>query len=884
MRRTKLIAAALAAMFGIAGSFSLCQAGTPLRTEDGTARYDIAVAADASAVERTAAKELQTYLKKITGADFPVTPAGGTSSRPVIAVGSGAALAVAPKLDLSLTELGDDGIVLKTVGENLVLTGATGAKRGTLYAVNEFLAKQAGVRWWTPEAETVPANPDLALQPMDVRYRPAIRTREVLAHSLNNGYLPTVRYRDALANSLSDISYSKPSQERTDEIMRFAVRSRSNGNSNKIPDSWGGNKPTLGGCHTFYHPSGTGGLITGGLIPPKKYFADHPEWFSEIKGKRQWDLGKEVLDYCQLCMTNEEMLEEMGRNVLEWLRQNPGADLVAVDINDNVNKCECAKCRAIDEAEGSPMGSVLQGVNRVADIVGAARPDVLLTTMAYLHTRQPPANIRPRDNVVIRLAVIERSVAQPIDSKSNAKIKQDLDNWSKVAGKLAIWDYWCNLKYPFTPEPRFKFFGPDIRFYRDHGAVSIFGQGSHGFSPVSDFDQMNTWLIQQLLWNPDQDDRALVKEFLAGFYGAAAPFLLEYLDLTAEALAEAVAKGTLNLVDGERKIHCFRQPNADWMTVEIMNKATALFTKARKAVAADPVLAGRVDRAQICLDHQWLLRYADYNREAKRKAVPFLGPADLESGMNAFNTRCAELGITNVGYDCFPRRLSDFLKDTRTSGEQRTDKSLLSESKVYEDFLGGKVPPLPEAMANKPGVRQVQENDFKTADGAKVMLDETASNHASAWIDPKTPSWAVQWQNAYGLGFTGRWRVFVEVRVEASPGSEGTAFVAGVYNPLKKQSLSTLAPQLNPASASATGSSAATADPRDGKYHLYNLGTHTLGKGEYIWVGNVGTVGGVKVTVNPQKVRGIFVDRVLFVPEPKAKNKQESISNQTKEE
>lgn len=494
---------------------------------------------------------MQSYLKNITGADFPVVTAGAAGSKPVIAVGSGAALSVAPQLDMSKTGLGDDGIVLKTVGENLILTGATGAKRGTIYAVNEFLAKQAGVRWWTPEVETVPANPDLALQPMDVRYRPAIRVREALAHSMRNQYIPTVRYRDAQANSPSDVTWSKPTPERTDEMARFAVHSHANGHYVTIPDSWGGNQPTLGWSHTFYHPEGVLGiknLIVGGLIPPKRYFADHPEWFSEIKGKRQWRVGKGVLDAGQLCMTNEAMLEEMGRNVLEWLRKHPGADLVAVDINDNHNKCECAKCRAIDEAEGSPMGSVLQGVNRVADIVGAERPDVLLSTMAYFHTRKPPANIRPRDNVVIRFAVIERSAVDPIDSTDNAKMKRDLEGWSKVADKLAIWDYTANLTYPFMPDPRFKVFGPDIRLYRDHGAVSIFFEDSHGSSPVSDFDQMKTWLLLQLLRNPDQDERALVKEFLAGFYGAAAPSLLEYRASPPRPLPRARPHGQWSMV------------------------------------------------------------------------------------------------------------------------------------------------------------------------------------------------------------------------------------------------------------------------------------------------------------------------------------------------
>jgi hypothetical protein len=829
----------LAAMI-LSGGLGGCtrQDGPPRLAESGTARYDIAVAADASPVEQTAATQLQSYLKKITGADFPVVTVGAKgSSKPVIAVGPGAALSVAPTLDLSLTELGDDGIVLKTVGENLILTGATGAKRGTLYAVNEFLSKQAGVRWWTPDAETVPANPDLTLQPMDVRYRPAIRFRDTYSNSFAND-----RYKVNLP------------KEKSDEMMRFAVRSHANGHFVKIPDSWGGYHPTLGAwpfnfAHTFYHDNGNHGLIA-----PKKYFKDHPEWFSEIKGQRQWDMGDHHLKKGQLCMTNEAMLEEMARNVLEWLRQNPGADIVAVDINDNMNKCECAKCRAVDNAEGSAMGSVLQGVNRVADIVGAERPDVLLTTMAYFFTRKPPAHIRPRDNVVIRVAIIERSSVQPIDSKNNTTIKRDLDNWAKAAGKLSIWDYSANLNFPFTMEPRFKVFGPDIRFYRDHGAVSILFEDSHGFSPVSDFDQMNTWLLLQLMWNPDQDERALVEEFLAGFYGAAAPFLLEYLDLTATAAAG-------------KRLHSYRQPNADWMNLETMNKATELFNKAQEAVAADPVLAGRVDRARLSLDHQWLLRYADYRREAERKGVPFTGPADLDSGINAFAARCAGLGIKKT---LKAQELKDFLEQTRASGKERTVASLLSEDKVYEEFLGGKIPPLPAALADKTEVIQVQDNELNVLAGAKLMLDEKASNHVAAWHDPAIPSWLVQSPHAGELGLDGRWRVFVEVRVEASPGSEGTAFIAGIQDRVNHKSLSRITPQLNPASASPAQRAASTGDPRDGNYHLYDLGSHVLGEKDYVWIGTTGTdAAGNKLSIDPQSVQGIYLDRVIFVPEPK---------------
>jgi hypothetical protein len=162
----------------------------------------------------------------------------------------------------------------------------------------------------------------------------------------------------------------------------------------------------------------------------------------------------------------------------------------------------------------------------------------------------------------------------------------------------------------------------------------------------------------------------------------------------------------------------------------------------------------------------------------------------------------------------------------------------------------------------------VQDNELNVLKGAKLVLDEKACNHAAAWHDPATPNWSVQSPHAGELGLDGRWRVFVEVRVEASPDSKGTAFTAGIQDRVNIKSLSRIAPQLNPAGASPAQPAASAADPRDGNYHLYDLGSHTLGEKAYVWVGTVGTdAAGTKVSVNPQSVQGIYVDRILFVPE-----------------
>lgn len=97
-------------------------------SENGTTIYSVFVAADAGAPEQHAAAELASFLAQVTGAEFHVrSPAAPVGER-VIAVGPGAAKAVAAGIDLG--GLGPDGIVIRTVGESLVLTGGPGAMRG----------------------------------------------------------------------------------------------------------------------------------------------------------------------------------------------------------------------------------------------------------------------------------------------------------------------------------------------------------------------------------------------------------------------------------------------------------------------------------------------------------------------------------------------------------------------------------------------------------------------------------------------------------------------------------------------------------------------------------------------------------------------------------
>ena len=779
---------------------------------DGQTSYRIWSAEGASAPERTAARELADYLQRTTGAQFAIgepTEAGS----PVIAVGPGAAGALKPDLNLDRSELGEDGIVLRTAGPHLILTGAEGSRRGTLYAVYEFLQRVVGVRWWTPTEEFVPARPTLTVEPLDVRYRPPFLYREVFGW----GMVQEERQWGYDDSDAAALNWDK---------ARFAARLRNNGHGTSMPQSLGGCYMPLGWCHTFYP-----------FMPPDKYFEDHPEWYSEIDGKR-------VHQGAQLCMTNDEMLEELSRNVLAAIREQPHLGIVVLTMNDWHGNCQCSECRALDEAEGSPMGSLLYGVNKVAEAVEQEFPEMLVATHAYIYARKPPRTIRPRDNVLIWLCVIERSAPQPIDSDENRTLMEDLQGWAQAAPRLFMWDYTMNLPGPLAPYPNWQVFADDLRTYRDHNAVGVFMESeSVGFSH---FVELKVNLMAHLLWDPSQDEQALIDEFLRGYYGAAAPALGEAM----AALQERAKGHRLTWHDG---------PDAHWLDLATMNRVTELLSRAEAAVAAEPELLMRVRRSRLSIDHQWLRGYGLYRQQAAQQGVDFLGPADPAESAAELSARVRAEAAT-------------WTPDFMTRGIS----SCMGGMDAYLDSLqrlaaaAGKSAPLPPIFAEIPRSQIVDMDESLatvfTYAGASIVEDPRAANGLAMKVPrAQQPSWAVQakTRGLGDLGGFGTYQVYAVVRCEVQA-EEGAAFVGGVWDDRNRTGLGAVSYPIGAPAPPPTAeeidrnpdirfATIAGGDPvTDDEYHVYDFGTHDLSHGDIsIWVGT--TTG------------DIYVDRFVLV-------------------
>jgi len=727
---------------------------------DGQSKASIVVADDAIEPEKHAANELSYFLNQVTGGTFDVAcKADSTTNR--LLVGPGAAKLADP--NFSTEGLGHEGIVIRTVGNDLILAG--GRPRGTLYAVYTFLENEAGCRWWSSKGCTIPQKAALRVEKLNVRFVPKLEYREPFWFDAFDG--------------------------------DWAVRNKANGHQARLGVKHGGKHNYEGFVHTFYR-----------LIPPEKYFKDHPEWFSEIDGKRQHERA-------QLCLTNVEMRKELIKNLKLRLRNNPSATIASVSQNDCYGNCDCAQCKAVDRQEGSPSGSLLRFVNAVAKDIESEFPNVAISTLAYLYTRKPPKHVKPRPNVIIRLCSIECSFSKPLSDERNKDFRDDIVGWSKICNRLYIWDYTTNFAHYILPHPNLRVLGQNVKFFVDHGAKGVFEQGAY-HSYGAEMAELRAWVLAKLLWDPSLDANKLVDEFLDGYYGPAAPYLRAYLKLTHDAV-EA----------GGDYLPCYSPANAGFLSLKILCEAMRLLHAAEEATGDDRTLRQRVRVAQLPILYVFMERWDSLRREAQEIGSDW----PLTDSIQAVYEKFMEIAESE--------------KVTFISEGRRIDQLKRVLERPHRSIPG---PPPGCASLSRESWIDIQDSEFKLSGESwvKWAADPMASDGAAARMTANHHEWATQCsltQNLVKKSEGKPLRCKLSIRCELT-GNQGGAFRCGIYDSENKRSVTHLAVACN--------------DIDDDKYHTYDLGVHQLTERMYVWIAPV---------QNEENIKSIWVDRIWLVRE-----------------
>ncbi len=498
----------------------------------------IVLARDAIPAEQHAAEELQQYVEKSTGLRLPIgeTAQGGRA----IFVGPGPETSRMAQ-DLAAEKLGSEEFILETRGGNLFILG--GRPRGTLYGVYAFLEDVVGCRWYTRDVEKVPKHTKLTI--------PRLHRREK----------PDFEYREPFFTEAFD--------------RLWASRNRVNSIHSKLDESVGDKIHMTGFVHTF-----------NGLVPPEKYFDQHPEYFSEINGKRS-------IENTQLCLTNPDVLRIVIEAIFKRIEENPKSTIFSVSQNDWYGQCQCEKCRAIDEAEGSPSGTLIAFCNKVAEAVTERYPDKYIDTIAYNYTQKAPKTLRPHPNLIVRLC----HMAPSCDSHAlascpkNATYVEDLRAWSAISNKVYVWHYVTNFSHYLMPFPNFNAIREDIPFYHREGVDGIFCQGNSSSGGGGEMAELRSYILAKLLWDVDTDVDATIDDFLQGVYGKSWKPIRRYFDL----LHDYVRTNDIHF-------DLFSPPEIGHLPPEIRQKCRVPLDEALLSAENDAIKA-RIEKVRMWLDY-----------------------------------------------------------------------------------------------------------------------------------------------------------------------------------------------------------------------------------------------------------------------------------------
>ncbi|MFA6108947.1 MAG: DUF4838 domain-containing protein, partial [Candidatus Latescibacterota bacterium] len=364
---------------------------------DSKAHATIVIADGASEKVRRAAKDISDAIYESTGISIPIVEEKENVTGPRILVGmSGIVKSLGIEVP-SGTGFHDEGFVIRRMGSDLVVAGNDeGPFKNTQDAATRFLnlALGADVYYGAPLGKVIPQHTTVSVEDVDVSERPVFAQRT---------------FYNYLSSSKTDWS-------------------------------------ALDLFHHWHHWGGTAiehRHIHGDIAPPDVYFRTHPEYYSEIRGKRSISEP----EGWQLCTTNPDVIKLATELCRQKFDKDPGLQAASLSCNDGLGMCTCAECRKLDHPDPVSGGGrrMVVFANAVARELAKTHPGKFVAFYAYLHTLAPPADVTCDPNVIVVLAdnlncMFHTYTDRQCGLARDARLR--LDAWKGIASEVLVYDYY----------------------------------------------------------------------------------------------------------------------------------------------------------------------------------------------------------------------------------------------------------------------------------------------------------------------------------------------------------------------------------------------------------------------------------------------------------
>ncbi len=488
--------------------------------KDGKSKYVIYYGEGPASVKK-AAKELQIYIRKSTGAVLPIA---AKASYPMICLGINDEL---KKSGLDFSGIPEEGFRINTRGENIYIYGKDDVKqrwagylsKGTLFGLYTFLEKYVGIRWLMPGFDGI--------------------------------YIPGTKNLSVAVTPEADAPFF--------ESRSFPGR---------VSRNWC-EYQRLGGLVIKHNH-----VWDTMLSPRRKYdfLRQHPEFLAMQKNGKRVTLPKDGTRwYGKFCTTNPQFVDAVADSVCNKIKKSkvlPFSETLSP--SDFSGWCECAECRKYRETckENPAWGSMgcfrssvtpllLKFYNDVAKIVGKKYPHTFVVGYIYFDYTYPPANLKPLEpNVALMLAPMKHYGMTRFKPKEQEEFERLCKAWSgacKLVGYYGASTWMMSaLGTPFGPSS--EILEHTFRTIAKNKFKAVY----YYYLPWS-FGALHNYLAAKLMWNPHADIQAITRDFLKHAYGEKPAVYMEQM---------------YRLLDDEMKKYKVKQP--EMSTGYVMTTSLAL--------------------------------------------------------------------------------------------------------------------------------------------------------------------------------------------------------------------------------------------------------------------------------------------------------------------
>lgn len=524
-------------------AFATLPAAEVYLVQDGRPQAEIILAEKPARMARLAAKELQTYVEKISGSRLEIVTQPHEGKVPVYVgrsrftdalklstegLENGAFLMASTPQWLALLGPDEDFVPIEPWGRDRSaketarvnaefdkITGDTFWNHhrdvyaryhqdldvwdyddaGTLNAVHEYL-RSIGVRWFAPGelGEVVPALKTLPLPQVNKTVKPDFGMRRFTFYTDHTGIGDKALwcFRLGLNNGHKIGGITQICHGMKFVLMREEMKKA--------------------------HPEMY--LLNGGKRDTTSKGSGYPDLTSPLFFEKQLKFSRAMFDHFKEPMLSIDLVDGYGGMTSDdpkWMAQlTPERGW-----------------------SGSMSDHVFGYLNRMALELNKSHPDRLVSGLAYSGYRLPPAKI---EKMSPNFVLIETRQRQSFwDEAKRKEYQETRAAWMKklLPGRYLTWDYSINARPEQAGRPVYytrqisrdlrelkgQTLGEMIEIY-DHPAGK---EASFGYDPLS-IEHLNLYLTARLWWDADQDLETLLADYFTSYFGPAAAPMRAFMD------------------------------------------------------------------------------------------------------------------------------------------------------------------------------------------------------------------------------------------------------------------------------------------------------------------------------------------------------------------